>query len=119
MSEANTYQGSCHCGAVRYDVTTDLAMTIDCNCSSCHKRGHVLTFVPPTAFTLKAGQDATSEYRWNHKVIAYKFCNTCGVCSYAEGKMPDGSPMVAVNVRCLEGVDLSKLTIQHVDGKSF
>jgi len=42
-----------------------------------------------------------------------------GIKPFARGKKGDGTPMVAINARCLEGVDLSTLDVQQVDGKSF
>jgi hypothetical protein len=33
--------------------------------------------------------------------------------------MPDGKQMVALNVRCLDDVDTSRLTVAQIDGKSF
>ena len=33
-----TWQGGCHCGAVRFEVTTDINELTDCNCSVCTKR---------------------------------------------------------------------------------
>jgi hypothetical protein len=38
--------------------------------------------------------------------------------SFARGAMPDGTEMVAVNVRCLEDVDLESLKTTHYDGRS-
>jgi hypothetical protein len=32
--------------------------------------------------------------------------------------MPDGSPIAAINVNCLEGVEPRKLRSKHVDGRS-
>ncbi len=120
MAEAKTYRGGCHCGAVAYDVETDLGMVIECNCSHCSRKGFLLTFVTPDKFTLLSGDDAVTEYRFNKHSIAHLFCSTCGVQSFARGLTPKtGQELRAVNVRCLEGVDLGALTITQVDGKSF
>jgi hypothetical protein len=117
MPDTTTYSGGCHCGAVRYDVTTDLSRVIECNCSLCHKRGYVLAFVPADQFTLHSGEERLTDYQFNKKIIHHLFCSTCGVASFGRGVGHDGSPMVAVNVRCLDGVDLSTLTITPYNGK--
>ena len=119
MPDAKTYAGSCHCGAVRYKATTDFARVIECNCSMCSRAGTLLTFVSPEQFELVAGENASTDYVFNKHVIHHRFCSTCGIKAYAEGKMRDGTAMFAVNVRCLEGVDPSQLTITKVDGRSF
>lgn len=118
MSETKTYDGGCHCGKVRFKAKTDLAKVIECNCSICSKKGHLLTFVMPDAFELVAGEAASSEYQFNKHVIHHTFCPTCGVGSYAWGTGPGGQKMFSINVRCLEGVDPSKLSITSVDGRS-
>jgi len=119
MGEAKTYQGGCHCGAVRYETTADLTQVISCNCSICQKRGLLLTFVGADAFRLLSGEDATSDYQFGHKVVHHLFCRTCGVESFARGSQPDGTAMVAVNVRCLDDVDLDAIKPAPFDGKSL
>jgi hypothetical protein len=119
MAEAKTYEGSCHCGAVKYTVTTDFATVMQCNCSHCSRKGFLLTFVPAAQFTLQQGDEALTEYRFNRQHIEHLFCGTCGVQSFARGKTREGAPTVMVNVRCLPDVDLATLTIKQVDGKSF
>jgi hypothetical protein len=119
MGEARQYTGGCHCGRVRYRVTTALEPVISCNCSICSKRGSLLTFVPAEQFEHTAGSDEElTEYRFNKHVIQHLFCPTCGIFSYAKGTRPDGKAMVSVNVRCLDGVDLAALNITPFDGKS-
>jgi hypothetical protein len=118
MSEMKTYEGSCHCGDVRYKVTTDLAQVIACNCSMCGRAAPLLNFVKPDKFELLSGQDAVTDYQFNKKNIHHLFCSKCGIKSYAHGTGPDGSPMIAVNVRCFEGVDPSTLKVITFDGKS-
>lgn len=113
------YEGGCQCGSVQYEVDVDLASTVTCNCSRCQRMGFVLAFAPLENFHLKSSEDNLSEYLFNKKAIRHLFCSTCGVESFAYGKMPDGSPTVAVNVNCLTGVEPRELNSQHVDGRSF
>lgn len=119
MPDARNYTGGCHCGRVRYEATTDLATVYSCNCSICTKRGLLPTFVRPEQFTLQAGGDALVDYQFARKAIHHLFCETCGVESFARGRSPDGGEMIAVNVRCLDDVDLSALTLTPVNGKDF
>lgn len=112
------HTGGCHCGAVRFNVDADLASTISCNCSICAKSGSILTFVPASAFTLLQGEDNLTDYQFNKKVIHHLFCKTCGIRSFGRGTGPDGTPTVAVNVRCLDDIDLDTLTPHKYDGKS-
>jgi hypothetical protein len=119
MTETKTYTGGCHCGAVRFEFEGDLAGVNECNCSYCSKKGFLLAFVPAAAFTLISGEDALTEYRFNKKHIAHKFCRICGVQSFGAGTLPDGSEVRAINVRCVDNVDLGSLPVTQVDGKSY
>lgn len=111
--------GGCHCGKVRYAVTGSFDSAIACNCSICARKGTLLSFVPVAAFTLERGDDALTDYQFNRNAIHHLFCNTCGVTSFARGAAPDGSPMVAVNVRCLDDFDLDAVKVSRFDGKSL
>ena len=119
MSNLKTYRGGCHCGSVRFEVQTDLAGVIACNCSICSRVGSILAFVPVDRFQQLAGENAQTDYQFNTKNIHHLFCSTCGVRSFAQGTGPDGQPMVAINVRSLDGVDLDALQVTKVDGKSL
>ena len=117
MADAQTYSGGCHCGAVRYEATASLDQVISCNCSICAKRGLLLAFVGAGQFRLISSEDRLKDYQFGKKVIHHLFCADCGVESFARGTAPDGAPMVAVNVRCLDGVDVAALTPTPFDGK--
>lgn len=119
MANAKEHTGGCHCGKVRYKAKTDLAQIISCNCSICQKRGHWLTFVGADQFTLLSGETDLADYQFNRNVIHHLFCKTCGIESFARGSMPDGSPMVAINVRCLDGIDLTPIKPMPFDGRSL
>jgi hypothetical protein len=119
MAHLSTYQGSCHCGNVRFEVQTDLTGVISCNCSICSRAGYLLTFVPASQFKLHEGKDAQSDYQFNKKHVHHLFCKTCGVRSFGHGVGPDGSEMYAINVRALDGVDLDTLAVKKVNGKEL
>jgi hypothetical protein len=97
------YSGSCHCGAVQYDVEVDLDNVNTCNCSRCSRLGVIWSFAQPEKFNLTKGADALASYLFNRKVINHRFCTTCGIEPFARGTLTRGVEMVAVNVRCLEG----------------
>lgn len=116
---AQTYAGGCQCGAVRFEAAADLGHTVSYNCSRCGRLGSILAFAPAAAFRLQRGDDALTEYRFNKQQIRHLFCKVCGIQSFARGISPDGSEMVAINVRCLDDVEPDKLTPQKFDGRSL
>ncbi|HEY1097269.1 MAG TPA: GFA family protein [Myxococcota bacterium] len=116
--EMKTWNGSCHCGNVRFTLESDLSGAMTCNCSICQRAGHVLTFVGTDKFTLLSGADEQTDYQFNKKHIHHLFCKTCGVRSFGWGNGPDGSKMYSVNIRCLEGVNLADVPTTQYDGAS-
>ena len=119
MAEKKVHRGGCHCGKVRFEVVGDMSKVIACNCSICAKNGLWLTFVPAADFKLLSGETALKEYQFGKKQIHHLFCGECGVESFGRGSAPDGSEMVAVNVRCLDGIDIAALEPAPFDGKSL
>jgi hypothetical protein len=119
MAVMRTYTGGCHCGEVRYETTLDLANVMSCNCSICSKLGVLWAFTKPEQFALRSGEDCLTEYRFNRKVIQHLFCRECGIESFVRGQMPDGSDVVGINVRCLDGIELGALEIKQFDGRSL
>jgi len=111
------YQGSCHCGKVAYEVEGTIDTALACNCSMCQRKGSLLWFVPRTQFRLRTPEDAAATYTFNKHVIKHRFCPSCGIHPYAEGVDPKGNPMAAINLRCIEGIDLDAIPVQHFDGR--
>jgi hypothetical protein len=112
-----TYQGGCHCGRVRFEVTTDLERVIDCNCSICTKKGFLHLIVEPEQFRLLSLPEAVTLYQFNTRTAKHYFCPVCGIHSYY---IPRSHPdKVDVNVRCLEGVDLQRLTVHPFNGREW
>jgi hypothetical protein len=121
-SMKKTYKGSCHCGAIRYEADIDLsAGTFKCNCSICTKVRNWLTMVKPENFRLRTGEDDLQDYQFGAKKIHHLFCKHCGIHSFGWANIPDlGGKMYAVNVNCLDEVDVAELVnspVTCVDGR--
>jgi hypothetical protein len=111
------YQGSCHCGKVAYEVEGDIQGALACNCSMCQRKGSLLWFVPRTQFRLRTPEDAAATYTFNKHVIKHRFCPTCGIHPYAEGIDSKGNAMAAINLRCIDGLDLAAIPVREFNGR--
>ena len=112
-----TFTGGCHCGRVRFRVEADLNTASECNCSMCAKKGFLHVIVPRERFEILSGQEDLTTYEFNTRTAKHLFCRHCGIHSfYVPRSDPD---KIDVNVRCLDGVDLSQLEITHFDGRNW
>ena len=113
------YNGSCHCGKIGFEVEGELKEAMACNCSMCSRKGSLLWFVPRERLRLLTSEEAIGTYTFNKHVIKHRFCRTCGIHPYGEGTDPNGNPMAAINIRCLDGIDLESVPVQHFDGRAL
>lgn len=79
----------------------------------------MLWFVPRDKLHLLTPEDALSTYKFGKERISHRFCSHCGIHPFGEGSDPAGNRMAAINVRCLEGVDLATLPVKPFDGKAL
>jgi len=118
-----TYNGSCHCGKVRFQALIDLAEgTGKCNCSICMKARGWGAIVKPADFTLLAGEEDLSSYQFASHSAEHLFCRHCGIKSFGRGNVPEiGGAYVSVNVTCLDDVtpeELSTAPVRYMDGRN-
>jgi hypothetical protein len=112
-----TLQGGCHCGRVRFRVTTDLDQVTECNCSICTKKGILHLIVPPDRFELLSGRDDLATYTFNTGVAKHTFCKVCGMHPfYVPRSDPD---KIDVNARCIDDIDLAAVTLKRFDGRHW
>ncbi|WP_295803225.1 GFA family protein [uncultured Microbulbifer sp.] len=111
------YRGSCHCGAVTFEVEAPEVVEADyCNCSVCKKSGYLHLIVPRSRFRQLSGEDALTTYTFNTGVAKHTFCKTCGVKPfYIPRSNPDG---VDVNVHCLDTQGVA-VNITEFDGQNW
>ena len=113
------YKGSCHCGHIAFEVEGNMEQAMECNCSHCSRKGYLLWFVPRPRFKLLTPESGLATYTFNKHIIKHHFCSRCGCAPFGFGKDRSGAATAAINVRCLEGVDMSSLKRVQIDGRSF
>jgi len=114
-----THIGSCHCGRIRFEADGDIASAMSCNCSICQRKGSLLWFVPRGHMRLLTAEEDASSYFFNEHKIAHRFCGHCGIAPYSEVAAPSGESMAAINIRCIEGIDLESIPVTYFDGRSM
>jgi hypothetical protein len=123
-----TYQGSCHCGAIRFRFTSEtITSGRRCNCSICIRRGAVVStsYYRSDACELISGADSIAEYAFGDRCMRHCFCKNCGIFTFSTvASLPDGYGGPArpgdyrINLGCVEGLDHEALDVSMIDGKS-
>ncbi len=99
-----------------------------CDCSVCMRRGALNHRVSKNDLTLLTPWDELTLYQWGSKTAKDYFCPTCGILPFRRPSDPTPQELRegiepfdgwAVNVRCLEGVDLHSIPIQQIFGSKI
>lgn len=112
-------KGSCHCGNIRFEVDGEPTQAMACNCSICQRKGALMWFVGYDQLHLETPEANLSTYTFNKHAIKHHFCATCGMHPFGTGTDPKGNRMAAINIRCLEDIDLSAIPVSHYDGRAI
>jgi hypothetical protein len=112
-----TYSGSCHCGAVQFEVDTDFPELTMCDCSICKRKNALMVKVHESKFRLLAGQDALTEYQFHTKIARHFFCKICGIYPFHRKRVtPDN---LGINVHCLDGFDPEGINVRLAVGAAM
>jgi hypothetical protein len=114
-----THTGGCHCGSIAFTFEGTIEQALECNCSMCAKKGSLLHFCPAPDFNLATPKTEIGTYKFNTHRIAHRFCPTCGIAPFAQATDKTGNNMVAINLRCVDGVASDTLEIRKFDGRSL
>jgi len=111
------YTGTCHCGAVAFEVDAPSPLRVqECNCSICAKSGYLHLIVPRSRFRVLRGEENLTTYTFNTGVAKHTFCRTCGAKPfYVPRSNPDG---MDVNVRCLDPMP-EGIVVEPFDGRNW
>ena len=111
------YQGSCHCGAVRFAISPSIAELTTCDCSMCRRRGVQMATVPEGGFELLSGSGNLAEYNFHTGVARHFFCKTSGIYPFHRKRlMPD---CYGINTACLDGFDPSGIPVRETHGSNL
>lgn len=113
----NEYQGTCHCEKTRFRASLDLADSIVCDCSICTKKGAIINRIPDEDLEILTPIEELGLYQFNKMIAKHFFCKTCGIFPFHR---PRSAPdLWGINVRCLKGVETSKLSPRQVHGSKL
>ena len=112
------HRGSCHCGAVRFEVVIDATSGSKCNCTVCTKVSQTGGIVKPDAFKLLTDESKLSTYVWGGRISTRYFCKECGISCFGRGHLEQlGGDYVSVNLNCLDDIDLRDVDLIYWDGR--
>ena len=123
-----THRGSCHCGAVRFEIDAEIGHVRVCDCSVCRRRGGLMFRVAAGALRILTPMDALHIYRWGSQTAEDYVCRTCGILPFRKPSQRTADEIDAgvlpfdgwsINVRCIDGIDLNSLPIVRIAGSDL
>jgi hypothetical protein len=117
MNARLTYRGSCHCGRVAFELDAKLDHVVVCSCSLCRRVGALWHGVPDSSLRITAGESELTLYQFKTMTAKHYFCRHCGIHPFSRPRLDPNR--WAVNVRCIDGVDLSALPVKRFDGANW
>jgi hypothetical protein len=116
-STMKTYRGTCHCGAVRFQIGTNFPELTMCDCSICRRKNALMVKVHESQFQLLAGEDQLTEYQFHTRTARHYFCKVCGIYPFHRKRVtPDH---YGINVHCLEGFDPAGIPVRQAVGAAM
>jgi hypothetical protein len=112
-------EGSCHCGAVRwqFDGVPDSALA--CSCTVCRRYGTLWAYDYEGERIKLFGP--TRAYLRGEKILGFHFCPDCGCVVYWRGVKPgdDGRRRIGINLRMAEPEVVGAIPVKHFDGLTW
>lgn len=117
MDQQPTLRGSCHCGAVRFELRAPVTRAMRCTCSICRRVGALWHRSDDAGLRMISGEGQLALYQFGTRTARHYFCRNCGVHPLTRPRL---DPRVwVVNLRCVDGVDLDALPVSTFDGANW
>lgn len=114
------YQGSCHCGAVKFAFDGDqITQGLRCTCSICRRKGAMMSteVIPADKLEIEADAEDIGLYQFDSKIAKHYFCRKCGIFTHNETLRAPGN--YRVNLGCINELDGVDLEVIVFDGKNL
>jgi len=110
-------RGSCHCGAVAFEVRNPRDFLTVCNCSICRRTRALWLHCERKDADVRYAPDAVIRYVWGDKMLSLISCKTCGCTTHWEGLGEQtGESRMAVNAALADPADVDSFRVRHFDG---
>ena len=116
----NHYEGSCHCGALKFSYDgEEITKGLRCTCSICSRKSAIMSTeaIPAQNLKIEADENDIGLYQFDNKVAKHYFCKTCGIYTHNETLRMPGH--MRVNLGCIEEVDTTNMEVLIFDGKTL
>lgn len=110
-------QGACHCGRVTFQVQATPTYALECSCSICRRKGALWLGASDAQVRILSGEEELTLYQFNTLTAKHYFCRRCGIHPLTRPRLDPR--MWVVNLRCIDGIDLSALPVQRFDGEHW
>jgi hypothetical protein len=112
--QRKSYSGSCHCGAVRFEIDSDFPELTTCDCSICRRKNALMVKVHESEFRLLTEQQTLGAYQFHTFTAIHYFCKTCGIYPFHRKRVtPD---FLGINVFCLDDFDPAGISVRATVG---
>jgi hypothetical protein len=115
-SAAPVLVASCHCGAVRIELSDIPTTVTECNCSVCRRYGALWAYYIREQITLHAAANELAGYSWGDRQIVFRHCRSCGCLTHYESVEHGPGGRFALNARMLPREVMAALPVRHFDG---
>ncbi len=109
-----TCTGSCHCGAIRFEIVSDFPELTTCDCSICRRKNALMVRVHQSQFTFLAGEESLTAYQFHTHTATHYFCKVCGIYPFHRKRVTP--EFYGINVFCLDGFDPAGIPVRATVG---
>ena len=107
--------GSCACGAVRWQFEGQPEAATACNCTACRRYGTLWAYDYEGEKIKVSG--TTTAYVRGERLLGFHFCPVCGCVAFWRSlHLENGRLRIAVNLRLAEPDVVAAIPIEHFEG---